>query len=86
MKVAKFLLNLISRYFSFVFGFIFVFIIGATYAFVQPEGILINAIFLVISLGWVVYIIKSLWDIIDKKREEDFEEVDIKIESPQEKI
>jgi hypothetical protein len=62
------LFRYIAEYFIFLIGFVFIFVIGAIYSFIQPEGLWANALFLLIALGWVVYIVKQFWDLIDKNR------------------
>jgi hypothetical protein len=66
-KIGRF----IAEYFVFFAGFSFIFVIGFLYAFLRPEGFLINTIFLVILIGWVIYLIKYFWDIMGKKRTDD---------------
>ena len=67
MKFIKKLLSLIAEYFVFVGGFLFIFFIGLLYAFLRPEGALINSVFLLIAVGWIVFLIKYFWDIMEKK-------------------
>ena len=40
--------------------------IGAIFAFIRPEGPLIMIIFLIIALGWIIFLIKYFWELMDK--------------------
>lgn len=76
--------NKIVDLLPFVAGFIFIFIIGIVYAFLRPEGLLLNGFFLLMVIAWVIYIIKLLWETIDRisKQKQGGEMVDIDIEQP----
>ncbi|MBU0569445.1 hypothetical protein KKB40_01540 [Patescibacteria group bacterium] len=67
MSFIKKLLRLIAEYFVFIGGFLFIFFIGIIYAFLRPEGMLINVIFLLIAVGWIIFLIKYFWDLMEKK-------------------
>lgn len=56
------------EYFVVFVGLIFIFVIGAIYALLRPEGLLIKGIFFIILVGWVIYQIKYFWDLLDKKK------------------
>jgi hypothetical protein len=60
--------TLINSWFTFLLGLIFIFGIGLIYAYLQPEDLWLNIVFLVIALGWVAFTIKYIWDVMDKKR------------------
>ena len=64
----KRLLRFIAEYFVFVGGFMLIFVIGVFYAYIRSMGIIFNAIFLVIVIGWVIYLIKYFWEILDKDK------------------
>ncbi len=59
---------IIKSWFIFILGLIFIFAIGVVYAYLQPEDLWLKLIFLVIALGWVAFMIKYIWDVMDKKR------------------
>jgi cytochrome c biogenesis protein CcdA len=82
MRIKK-ILNFFAKYFVFAVGFLFVFVIGFIYAMLRPEGILVNAIFLIIVLGWIVFIIFYFWDLIEKnKKEKNKDEIESQENSP----
>lgn len=68
MGFVKRIFRTIAKYFVFVGGFLFIFAIGALYAFLRPEGTVVNVIFLLIACGWIVFLIKYFWDLMDKNR------------------
>lgn len=55
-----------SQSITLVLGLVFIFGMGLLYAFVRPEELIINLIFFVIVLGWLVFVIKYVWDALDK--------------------
>ena len=57
-----------AEYFVFVGGFLFIFAIGALYAYLRPQGVLFNVIFLIITIGWIVFLIRYFWDLLEKKK------------------
>lgn len=63
-KVGKF----IAEYFVFLGGFLFLFVIGFLYAMIRPEGLVFNIIFLFIVTGWIIFLIKYFWDILEKQK------------------
>ena len=62
-------LGFVAKYFVFLAGVGFIFFIGMLYAFIRPEGLAINLGFLVILLGWVLFLIKYFWDILEKDKQ-----------------
>ena len=62
-------IRFIAEHFVFFVGLLFIFVIGGVYAFLRPEGLVINLIFLIIALGWIIFLIKYFWDIMDKGRD-----------------
>jgi hypothetical protein len=79
MAIVRNVLRVIAEYFTFFIGFLFIFVIGALYAFLHVEGLLINIIFLAIVLGWIVYLIKSFWDLLEKKNNGEDDQNDIQV-------
>lgn len=73
MSVIRKIFRFIGEYFVFVGGFLFVFVIGALYAFIRPEGLVFNLVFLLIAVGWVVFLIRYFWELLDKNNENDTE-------------
>lgn len=57
------------EYFMFFIGLVFIFATGIIYSVLRPQGILVSALFLIIGLAWTIYMIKFIWDLIDKKQE-----------------
>lgn len=55
-----------AEYFVFFVGFLFIFVIGFLYAYIKPEGLLFNIVFLIISVGWVVFMVKYFWELLEK--------------------
>jgi len=64
----KSVIRFIAEYFVFIAGFLFIFIIGALYAVLQLEGLVINLVFLLIAIGWTVFIIRYFWELMEKKK------------------
>lgn len=58
----------VAEYFVFLGGLLFVFVIGFLYAMIRPEGIVFNIIFLFIVSGWVIFLIKYFWDILENQK------------------
>ena len=67
MEFIKRLLRFFAEYFVFVGGFLFIFVIGVVYALTRPEGFIINLIFLLIAVGWVIFLIKYFWELLEKQ-------------------
>ena len=67
MGFIKNILKFIATYFVFVGGILFIFGIGLIFAYLRPQGFLINAIFLIITIGWIIFITKYFWDLMEKK-------------------
>ncbi|OGM18846.1 hypothetical protein A2686_02290 [Candidatus Woesebacteria bacterium RIFCSPHIGHO2_01_FULL_38_10] len=63
-KIFRFL----AEYFVFLGGLLFIFTMGAIYAFLQPEGTLVNITFLIIVVGWIIFLIKYFWDLVEKDK------------------
>jgi hypothetical protein len=55
-----------AEYFVFIVGLIFIFVIGFFYAYIKPEGLIFNIVFLIITLGWVIFIVRYFWELIEK--------------------
>lgn len=60
------LFKFIAEYFVYLVGFLFIFVIGLLYAYIKPEGLLFNIIFLLITLGWVIFMVRYFWELLDK--------------------
>lgn len=69
MELVKKIGKFVAEYFVFVVGLLFIFVIGGLYAFLKPQG-LVSVIFLVIAIGWIVYITRYFWEIIDKNKDD----------------
>lgn len=69
--------RLIGNYFAFVGGFLFIFTLGVIYAFIKPQGLLINGIFIVLGFGWMGFLVKYFWELMEKnnRREKPVEEI-----------
>lgn len=80
MAIIRNIFRVLAEYFSFLIGFVFIFVIGVLYAFLHDEGLLVNIVFLIIAIGWMVYLIKSFWDLMEKKKSDNENNEDIKIE------
>jgi len=61
-------MKFIARNFVFFVGFLFIFVFGFLYAYVKPEGLLFNGIFLLVMIGWMVFMIKYFWELMDKDK------------------
>jgi len=68
MKIIKRLFRFFAEYFVFVAGIIFAFVLGLVYAIFNPKGIVINMAFLLIIFGWLAYLIKNFWDLMEKRK------------------
>ena len=60
--------KLFAEYFVFFMGFLFIFVVGFLYAYIKPEGMLFNIIFLTIAIGWVIFMVKYFWELLDKNK------------------
>ena len=56
-----------AEYFVFVVGLLFIFLMGIVYALLKLEGLVANFFFLLIALGWVTFLIKYFWELMEKK-------------------
>jgi hypothetical protein len=79
MGILKRMFRFVATYFVFFVGFLFIFVIGLFYAFIRPEGMLFNLIFLIIAVGWVIFIIRYFWELMEKKKTSD---INSKVEDP----
>lgn len=61
-------LRFIAEYFVFFAGFLFIFIIGVIYAYLRLESLIVNLVFLLIAVGWTVFLIKYFWELMEKKK------------------
>ncbi|OGM10610.1 hypothetical protein A2159_03225 [Candidatus Woesebacteria bacterium RBG_13_34_9] len=68
MQLLKKMGRLFAEYFVFFVGFLFIFVIGFIYAMMKPQGITMNAIFLIITIGWIVFLIKYFWELLEKNK------------------
>jgi len=68
MDPVKNLLRFFAKNFVFLVGFLFIFVFGFIYAYLRPQGVLFNAVFLVIVIGWVIFIIKYFWELMEKDK------------------
>jgi positive regulator of sigma E activity len=69
----------VAEYFVFVVGILFIFVIGFLYSSIKSEGIIVNVIFLIIAVGWIAFMIRYYWDMMEKKKNEDEDFIDISI-------
>jgi len=77
------IIGVFSQYVGLVIGVVFAFILGLIYAVLRPKQIFVNIIILVNLLGWLIYIIKFIWEMLDKRKEKIVEDdIDIKIKQP----
>jgi hypothetical protein len=63
--------RLIAEYFVFLVGFLFIFVIGFFYAYIKPEGLLFNVVFLAIAIGWVIFMVKYFWELLEKNHSDE---------------
>lgn len=68
MRFLREILKFLAEYFVFIAGSLFIFAIGFVYALIRPEGFVFNLIFLIIAVGWIVFLIKYFWDILEKHK------------------
>lgn len=55
-----------AEYFVFFVGFLFIFGVGVVYALIRPEGLLFNLVFLAVAIGWVIFLVKYFWELMEK--------------------
>ena len=55
-----------AEYFVFLGGFLFIFGVGVVYALVRPEGLVFNLVFLAVAIGWVIFLVKYFWELMEK--------------------
>lgn len=70
MSIIKRFFAFFAEYFVFVVGALFAFVLGLVYAIYSPKGILVNLAFLLVIFGWLAYLIKNFWDLMEKKKKE----------------
>jgi len=64
----KKLFGLIAKNFVFLIGVIFIFVFGFLYAYIRPQGLIFNAIFLLIVIGWIIFMIRYFWELMEKDK------------------
>jgi hypothetical protein len=69
VNVIKRALRFVAEYFVFVGGLLFIFVIGILYAYIRPEGTVFKAIFLLLIIGWIIFLIKYFWEILEKNKD-----------------
>ena len=68
MQNLKSLLGFLAKNFVFVVGIIFIFVFGFLYSYLRPQGAVFNTIFLIIVVGWIVFMIKYFWELMEKDK------------------
>lgn len=68
MKIIKGFFHFFAEYFVFVAELLFAFVLGAVYAISRPRGVMVNIVFLLIIFGWLAYLIKNFWDLMEKRK------------------
>ena len=68
MGIIKRIFQFFAEYFVFVAQILFAFVLGAVYAIAQPKGFWPNLAFLLIIVGWLAYLIKNFWDLMEKRK------------------
>ncbi len=63
----RLILRFIAEYFVFVVGLLFIFLLGIVYALLKLDGLASNIFFLLIALGWVAFLIRYFWELMEKK-------------------
>ncbi len=66
MQRVKKALGFLAKNFVFFVGIIFIFVFGFLYAYVKPQGIIFNGVFLLIVIGWVIFMIRYFWELMEK--------------------
>lgn len=66
MNLFSRIFKLFAEYFVFIIGFLFIFGVGFLYAYIKPEGLLFNVVFLAIAIGWIIFMVKYFWELLDK--------------------
>jgi hypothetical protein len=64
----KKIFHFIAKNFVFVGGLLFIFAIGLTFSFLKVDSWLVRIIFLIFALGWILFLIKYFWDLMDKNQ------------------
>ena len=57
-----------AEFFVFFVGLLFIFVIGFIYAYIKPEGLLFNIVFLAIVVSWVIFMVKYFWELLEKHK------------------
>lgn len=70
MNLFKKTFRFFAEYFVYVAGIVFAFVLGLVYAISRPKGIFVNLAFLLIIFGWLAYLIKNFWDLMEKRKKE----------------
>jgi len=68
MKLLATIFKFMAEYFVFLAGSVFIFVVGFLYAYIKPSGILFNVVFLVIFIGWIVFMIRYFWELLEKNK------------------
>lgn len=68
MQIVRNILRFFAKNFVFLVGILLIFVFGFIYAYLKPEGIIINSVFFLIVVGWVIFIIKYFWELMEKDR------------------
>ena len=68
MGSTKKILGFVAKNFVFVVGVIFIFVFGFLYAYIRPQGFVFNLVFLLIVIGWVIFIIRYFWELMEKDK------------------
>jgi hypothetical protein len=58
-------MHFIQKIVPIIFSILFIFAIGAVYALLRPEDLIIHIVFLIIVIGWIIFVIKLIWDLIE---------------------
>jgi len=66
MGLVSKVLKKLTEYFVLFIGFLFIFVVGFLYAYIKPEGLLFNVVFLAIAVGWIIFMVKYFWELLDK--------------------
>lgn len=64
----KKVLRFLATNFVFGVGVVFIFVFGFLYAYLRPQGLLFKGIFLLILIGWIIFMIKYFWELMEKNK------------------
>ena len=59
-------LRFVAENFVFLVGFLFIFVIGFLYALIKPQGFLFNIVFLLITVVWIIFMVRYFWELMEK--------------------